>query len=129
MESFTALELGNSSTIACTFEWISEVSYSDGALQHIPPQKQNKPLVFIFSDLNTEEPKIKAVGSGDSLYEATPVVLANTPEKAVLMELTPMEKNVFVYTIHKHTGIATWTKQYQWNGPVATLAMGKCSSN
>lgn len=129
VEHYIGTPLGNSSTIACTFEWIDEMTYEQDSIHYKPALKQKKPLVFIFSDLDTEEPKIQAVGSDNSLYESTPAFLANTEEKIVLAELTPIEKNLFVYVIHKNTGVATWTKQYQWpGGPIGTLSMGKCSS-
>ncbi|GEM_PF-2410838 len=129
-DRYVGVPLSNRATVACTFDRIIEVSYEENQIIHNTPHKEGKPLVFIFSDLNTNKPKVKAVGAANSVYEADLTVLSNTLEKIVLGELTPTEGNVFIYSIHKEKGVGTWTKQYQFLGiPLGTISMGKCSSN
>jgi len=129
-DSYIGVPLGNSPTVACTFERTIEVAYEENQIVHNTPRKEERPLVFIFSDLHTTKPKVEAVGAANSVYEADLTVLSNTPEKIVLGELTPTEGNVFIYSIHRDKGVGTWTKQYQSLGiPLGTIGMGKCSSS
>ncbi len=129
-DKYIGVSLKDSPTIACTFERTTAVAYEKNAIVHEMPHKEANPIVFIFSALNTESPKVQGVGSNNTLYDSNAVILGNTADKLILGEVTPTEKNVFIYTIHKASGVATWTKQYEIFGtPLGLISMGKCSAS
>lgn len=87
-------------------------------------EKQSKPNIVAFVDLDTPNPKLTAnQGQGELLK------IVDTPEIVTLIEKAPVTTgdNVIVYTIYKTDGVATWTKQYKLlTTPYALLSMGYC---
>jgi hypothetical protein len=119
--------IGNSAV--CRFSVTGGVSYENGQIVHAAPEKEKEPIVMYFSDLNKRRPKLRSVdakGTEGPLRTLRPL---GNDDKVVLMEVTPEQKNVFVYTIHRELGVATWTKQYEIRSvPLALVSMGRCES-
>ncbi len=116
-------------SITCRFDASVRVEYIDGQIVHGIPAREKEPIIFSFTGLGTKTPKIRGLGAATTTYEPdwSPVQI-ETNAKFVLIEVTPIEKNVFVYTIWKKTGVATWVKSYPFpmDEPTGHVSMGKC---
>lgn len=115
--------------LVCTFKVITEAIYEKTKIMHDKPAKQSEPLVFSFTGLTTNTPKLRALGAAGTTYESSDLISVGNKEKVVLIKITPAERNVFVYTIYREHGVALWTKHYTTlftEDPIGTVAMGEC---
>ena len=115
-------------SVVCAFNSVSEVVYEDGQIKHSLPDKQSKPLVFSFTGLDTKAPEVRALAAGGITYESKLISVGDN-SRHVLIEVTPNERNVFIYSIYREHGVAIWTKHYLTpvkDDPIGIVAMGKC---
>jgi hypothetical protein len=115
--------------VNCEFEVISNFFYENredfsskqNRKIYYETNKESKPSVITFINLNTKSPQMKGnLGSGKL------VVLKNDKETIVLAEQNTFG-DIFTYTIFKKEKIAVWQKTYKLiSNPYSMNSMGYC---
>lgn len=119
----------NSPKITCTFDQTSRIEYMNSKRTYEIPPKETNPLIFTFSDLdNSNLATLNFIDATQSISTVSIVKVFENKEKYIFLEGSG-ENYFTVHTIYKTEGIATYVKNVNIFGNIATTtAMGYCNS-
>lgn len=122
----TVSALSGTGDITCTYPQILHVSYQNEEVSHELPKPETNPIIMTFSDIDSENPKIRFIDSTQTISEVPVIKILDSAEKLVFIEGTG-DPYMTLHTVFKDSGVATFAKEVSLLGtPVGTLSMGTC---
>ena len=107
--------------ITCSFDLLTHAVYQNNLIDHEEPEKQSKPLIVSFTALDSKTPSIRYMDVVAVAGESKAISVGDA-EKLVLIDVSSGSKNVDVFAIYRHLGVAVWTRNYH-NTLVAALGL------
>lgn len=124
-EDFSVNNITGSEKITCTYKHVLHSSYSNNKITQELPLPETNPLIFTFSDIDSENPQLSTIDATRSITTIPVVTLVNREDKIVFLDGS--ENYITVHTIYPDRGVATYTKNVDFFGtPSASLSMGTC---
>lgn len=126
---YSAIGLSDSGEITCTYPQTLMVNYLGDEITHQLPKPETNPMIFTFSNMIGDEPKLKFIDATRTISEIKLTKILDSADKYIFIEGTG-DPYITVHTIYKKTGISIFSKQSLMLGiPIGTLSMGTCFGN
>jgi hypothetical protein len=108
--------------VTCSFDILTHAAYQNEFIEYDAPEKQSKPLIVSFTDLDSTNPSIRYMDVLALADESKAISVGNA-EKVVLIDVRTESRNVDVFAIYRRLGIAVWTRNYE--NPIARELAGQ----
>jgi len=123
---YFSLPVSTNSDITCTYPQVLQAYYVDNKVTHELPKPETNPLIFTFSNVDSDVSTLKYIDATRTISEVPIIKIAEDSEKIIFIDGTG-DPYITTHVIYKDMGIATYAKNISLLGtPSGTLSMGTC---